>query len=264
MSYFQGFVIPVPAGNKQAYLDMATGIAPFFTELGALATVECWEESVPDGKRTDLRRAVAAEPGEKIVFAWVWWPDRATCDAAAQKMMTDERMQPPKDPPFDMKRMIFAGFETAYDSGDGGTFGYVDAVVSAAPSDLQQAHADNAKKLDAFFLRAGALRTVDGWGVPTCPTARSPTSSARSRRMPGETSHLRLDRMARQGDPRQGVRQGMMQNPETDRRSPPAFDMQRAIFGGFIPDPRHRLADKQTPRRDMMANPDGTHRSGMN
>lgn len=44
MSYFQGFVVSVPEANKQAYLDMATGIAPFFAEFGAMRTVECWEE----------------------------------------------------------------------------------------------------------------------------------------------------------------------------------------------------------------------------
>ncbi len=58
MTYFQGFVIPVKDGQKQAYLDMATKAAPVFREYGATQVVETWEDSVPDGKLTDLRRAV--------------------------------------------------------------------------------------------------------------------------------------------------------------------------------------------------------------
>lgn len=232
MSYFQGFVVPVPESNKQAYLDMATAVAPFFTEFGALATVECWEEDVPDGKRTDLRRAVAAEPGEKIVYAWVWWPDKATCDAAAAKMMSDPRTQPPKDPPFDMTRMIFAGFAPAYDSGDGGKFGYVDAFVSTAPSDTQQGYAANAEKLDAFFLREGALRTVDGWGMDV-PDGKLTDFKSAVAAEDGETVVFGWIEWPDKAT-RDAAFGKVMQDPEMQAIKP-AFDMQRAIFGGFVP-----------------------------
>ena len=72
MTYVQGFLIPVKEGDKQRYLDLATKAAPVFAEYGAIATVECWGDDVPDGKRTDMKRAVKAEPGEHIVFSWVW------------------------------------------------------------------------------------------------------------------------------------------------------------------------------------------------
>ena len=36
MSYFDGFVIPVPSGNKEAYRRVAAEMAPIFIELGAL------------------------------------------------------------------------------------------------------------------------------------------------------------------------------------------------------------------------------------
>ena len=61
--------------------------------------------------------AVKAEPGEKIVFAWTTWPDRATVDASHEKLMADPRMAEHfgnpdgSDMPFDGKRMIFGGFE---------------------------------------------------------------------------------------------------------------------------------------------------------
>jgi uncharacterized protein YbaA (DUF1428 family) len=54
---------------------------------------------------------VKAEPDETIVFAFMEWPSRTVCDAAAERMMNDDRMKPPPDMPFDPKRMIYAGFE---------------------------------------------------------------------------------------------------------------------------------------------------------
>lgn len=35
MSYVDGFVIPVPAANKDAYREMAAKAAPIFQEYGA-------------------------------------------------------------------------------------------------------------------------------------------------------------------------------------------------------------------------------------
>ncbi|MEN7536919.1 DUF1428 family protein [Aurantiacibacter flavus] len=46
---------------------------------------ECWEEDVADGKVTDFRKSVKAEAGEKIVFSWMVWPDKATADTATRR-----------------------------------------------------------------------------------------------------------------------------------------------------------------------------------
>jgi uncharacterized protein YbaA (DUF1428 family) len=115
MPYIDGFVIAVPTANRQKFIDHATAIDPVFVELGAIRVIECWEEDVPDGTLTDFRRAVQATPDESIAFSWIEWPDKATRDAAMQKMMspdnTDPRMDPTRNPmPFDGKRMIFGGF----------------------------------------------------------------------------------------------------------------------------------------------------------
>lgn len=110
-SYVQGFVIPVPAGKREHYRKMAEDAWAMFEDYGALRVVEAWDDDVPDGKRTDFRRAVKAEAGEKIVFSFVEWPSREVCDAASDKMKNDERMKLPEgEMPFDAKRMIFGGF----------------------------------------------------------------------------------------------------------------------------------------------------------
>jgi uncharacterized protein YbaA (DUF1428 family) len=118
MSYIDGFVIPVPSGKKQAYIEMAAKAAPMFKEYGATRIVECWGDDVPDGKVTDFKRAVNAEAGETIVFSWIVWPSKEVRDAANQRMRSDPRMQPPADMPFDGKRMIFGGFQPVFDTDD--------------------------------------------------------------------------------------------------------------------------------------------------
>lgn len=115
MTYIDGFVIPCPRANRQAFIDHARVTGGMFIELGALRIVECWGDDVPEGKTTDFRMAVKAEAGEDVLFSWIEWPDKGTRDAAFAKMMDpqnpDPRMDPAKNPvPFDGKRMIFGGF----------------------------------------------------------------------------------------------------------------------------------------------------------
>ena len=118
MTYIDGFVIPVPAANKDAYRALAEKIAPIFMEHGATRLVECWGDDVPDGKLTDFRRAVQAEAGEVVVFSWIMWPSKAVRDEGMKKVMDDPRsMKPGADMPFDGKRMIFGGFELMLDTG---------------------------------------------------------------------------------------------------------------------------------------------------
>lgn len=113
--YVNGFVLAVPETSKQAYREVAEKFWELAKDYGALSQVECWEADVKDGHTTDFRMAVKAEPGERIVFSWVTWPDRATADASHDKMMADPRMAEQfgdgSQMPFDGKRMIYGGFE---------------------------------------------------------------------------------------------------------------------------------------------------------
>lgn len=111
MSYVDGVVAAVPTANKDAFLEHAKFAGALFKEVGALKCVENWGDDVPEGKVTDLRRAVQATADETVVFSWITWPDKATRDAGWGKLMQDERMNA-MQMPFDGKRMIFGGFET--------------------------------------------------------------------------------------------------------------------------------------------------------
>ncbi|WP_312346117.1 DUF1428 family protein [Leclercia sp.] len=116
MKYVDGFVVAVPANNKEAYRELAAKAAPLFKEFGALRIVECWADDVPDGKLTDFRLAVKAEENEEVVFSWIEYPSREVRDEANRKMMNDPRMKEfGESMPFDVKRMIYGGFSPLLD-----------------------------------------------------------------------------------------------------------------------------------------------------
>lgn len=116
MAYVDGYVAAVPEANKQAYITMAEEVAAVFRDHGAMKIVETWGQDVPDGKLTSFPMAVKLEPGEVVVFSWVWWPDKAVRDAGMAAAMADPRMKEPETPLLDGKRMIFGGFEVIVDA----------------------------------------------------------------------------------------------------------------------------------------------------
>ena len=115
--YVAGLVIPVPGDKMEAYRKRAENGAEIFKRYGCLEIVECWEDFVPDGKQTDLRRAVAAKEGEKIVFTGQIWPDRASFYAAEAKMHRDNALDVSGEVPFDASRLIFGCFSPLFSMG---------------------------------------------------------------------------------------------------------------------------------------------------
>jgi len=118
MSYIDGFVIAVPKGNKEKFIDHAKRGDSVFVEYGASRVLECWGDDVKEGKLTDFRRAVQAKEDEVVVFSWIEWPDKSTRDTAMPKVMKDPRMTAESNPmPFDGKRLIFGGFSPVVELG---------------------------------------------------------------------------------------------------------------------------------------------------
>ena len=168
MTYVEGFVAAVPEKNKAAYLEHAARASVLFKEFGIARHTEAWGADVPDGTVTDFRKAVLAEEGETIVFAWFEYPDRAARDAAGARMMSDPRMSELMDMPFDGKRMIMGGFETILDTGSQrGSF--VDGFVLPVPHANREAYLAMAQKAWTVFADYGALRLVEAFGDDVQP-----------------------------------------------------------------------------------------------
>jgi uncharacterized protein YbaA (DUF1428 family) len=165
MAYVEGFVVAVPAANKEVYRKHAADAAPLFKEFGVTRMVEAWGDDVPDGKVTDFKGAVKAEPDEVVVFGWFEYPDKAARDAANEKMMSDPRMkQMGESMPFDGRRMIYGGFAGIVEEGAAGRAGYVDGSLLPVPAANKEAYSAWAAKVSAVVKEYGATRIVDAWG----------------------------------------------------------------------------------------------------
>jgi uncharacterized protein YbaA (DUF1428 family) len=113
--YVDGFVVPVPKRNLDAYRRMARKAAKIWREHGALEVRECVADDVPMGKVTSFPRSVKVKRGETVAFSWIVYRSRAHRDRVNAKVMKDPRLvdsMQPKDMPFDTKRMIYGGFKT--------------------------------------------------------------------------------------------------------------------------------------------------------
>jgi len=108
--YICGLVLAVPEAKKDAYRDWVERSAAVFKRYGCLEIVESWEDFVPDGKQTDFRRAVAAKPGEKIVFTWQVWPDKEALAEAEDRMHADGVLDDAGEIPFEASRLILGCF----------------------------------------------------------------------------------------------------------------------------------------------------------
>ncbi len=117
--YVDGFVIPVPKKNIQAYRRMSARAGAIWREYGALEFRECVGDDVKKGKLTSFPQSVKLKPNETVVFAWIVFKSRAQRDRVNTKVMKDPRladMMDPKTMPFDAKRMIYGGFTILVDA----------------------------------------------------------------------------------------------------------------------------------------------------
>jgi uncharacterized protein YbaA (DUF1428 family) len=163
MTYFEGFIVPVPEANKDAFRKHANALAPVLREIGVRRQVESWDNDVPEGKITDFRKAVDASDDEKVVIAWFEYPDRQARDATNERMMSDPRMEAGMDAPFDGKRMILGGFDAIVEDGESGGQ-YIDGFVVPVPEGKRDAYRELASKMAKVFRQHGANRVIEAIG----------------------------------------------------------------------------------------------------
>jgi len=116
--YVDGFVVPVPKRNLDAYRRIARKAGKVWREHGALEFRECVAEDVKKGKLTSFPQSVKLKRGEAVVFSWIVFKSRKHRDRVNAKVMEDPRladMMEAEAMPFDGSRMVYGGFETIVD-----------------------------------------------------------------------------------------------------------------------------------------------------
>jgi len=111
MAYVDGFIVPVPKSQLDAYRALAEKAGAIWREHGALEFRECMAEDVKPGQLTSFPQAVQLKDDEVVFFSWIVYNSREERDAVNAKVMQDPRMGDMMETmPFDGKRMIMGGF----------------------------------------------------------------------------------------------------------------------------------------------------------
>src|ERR687894_2409724 len=90
--YVDGFVMPVPKRNIDAYRRIARKAGKIWREHGALEFRECVADDVSVGEVTSFPRSVKVEEGETVVFSWIVFESREHRDRVNAEVMKDPRM----------------------------------------------------------------------------------------------------------------------------------------------------------------------------
>lgn len=119
MSYVDGYVLPVPKANLEAYKEVANKMGAIWIEHGALAYKECIADDLaPEGIDANFLDASGAESGDTVIFAYVVFKSREHRDEVNRKAMEDPRAKESCDKDttiFNANKMIMGGFETFID-----------------------------------------------------------------------------------------------------------------------------------------------------
>jgi uncharacterized protein YbaA (DUF1428 family) len=113
MSYVDGYILPVPRKNLRAYKRMAEMGRKIWTKHGALDYKECAGDDLVAKWAAPFTKLMKLKRGETVVFAYIVYKSRRHRDSVNKKVMKEMNdIGPPKDMPFDMKRMVYGGFKT--------------------------------------------------------------------------------------------------------------------------------------------------------
>jgi uncharacterized protein YbaA (DUF1428 family) len=118
MAYVDGFVIPVPKKNVEAYRRIARKAGKVWKEHGALEYRECVGDDLKIKGMTMFPKAARARTNETVIFSWIVYKSRAHRDRVNARVMSDPRIANMMDMgamPFDVKRMVYGGFKTIVD-----------------------------------------------------------------------------------------------------------------------------------------------------
>jgi uncharacterized protein YbaA (DUF1428 family) len=119
MRYVDGYVLPVPKKNLQAYRRMAQKGGRIWRDHGALEFRECAGDDLNPKWGVPFPRMIKLRRGETVVFSWIVFKSRAHRDRVNAKVMKDPRlasMMDAKSMPFDVKRMAYGGFKVLVDA----------------------------------------------------------------------------------------------------------------------------------------------------
>ena len=118
MSYVDGFIVPVPKKNIEAYRSIARKAGRVWRKHGALEFRECVGDDLRVTMGFPFTRVARLKAGETVMFSWIVYKSRAHRDRVNAKVMKDpaiKGMMDPKAMPFDAKRMVYGGFKTIVD-----------------------------------------------------------------------------------------------------------------------------------------------------
>ncbi|WP_276255539.1 DUF1428 domain-containing protein [Halomontanus rarus] len=117
--YVDGFVIPIPNEQLDAYREMASEAGKLWIEHGALE----YFEGVGDDMEPDMDgmpmvtfpRLADTGDDETVVFSFIVFESRDHRDEVNAKVMEDPAMDPDgyeEEMPFDPERMAYGGFRS--------------------------------------------------------------------------------------------------------------------------------------------------------
>ncbi|HZX20363.1 MAG TPA: DUF1428 domain-containing protein [archaeon] len=120
MTYVDGFVIPIKKSKLSAYKKMAILGGKSWMKHGALQYWECVGEELKvtdpatKKKTSPFPAKFGLKPSETVLFSWIVFKDKAHRNKVNAKVMKEMEKSMKdfdmKDMPFDMKKVLYAGF----------------------------------------------------------------------------------------------------------------------------------------------------------
>jgi uncharacterized protein YbaA (DUF1428 family) len=118
MRYVDGFVLPLPKKNLQAYRSIAQKAGKVWKEHGALQYIEAAGDDLDVKFGLAFPKTIKLKPDETVVISFILYKSRADRDRVNAKVEADPRMKKmmEKGPmPFEIKRMVYGGFQILVD-----------------------------------------------------------------------------------------------------------------------------------------------------